>query len=61
MGVKDTTLSTRSSFKFKQEPVSNDVLEQIFSYGIWTPNHHVTKPWQFTVPAKCFWQHVKVS
>ena len=44
MDVKDAILSRRSIFKFKQEPVPNDVIEQIFSYGIWAPNHHVTEP-----------------
>ena len=49
MDVKDAILSRRSIFKFKEEPVQNDVIEKIFSYGIWAPNHHVTEPWRFTV------------
>ncbi len=49
MDVKDAILSRRSIFKFKEEPVPNDVIEKIFSYGIWAPNHHVTEPWRFTV------------
>ena len=49
MDVKDAIISRRSIFKFKQEPVPNDVIEQIFSYGIWAPNHHITEPWRFTV------------
>ena len=32
MDVKDAILSRRSIFKFKQEPVPNDVIEQIFSF-----------------------------
>ena len=31
MDVKDAILSRRSIFKFKQEPVPNDVIEQICS------------------------------
>ena len=46
MDVKDAIISRRSIFKFKQEPVPNDVIEQIFSYGIWAPNHHITEPWR---------------
>ena len=46
MDVKDAILSRRTIFKFKPEPVPNDVIEQVFSYGIWAPNHHVTEPWR---------------
>ena len=46
MDVKDAILSRRSIFKFKQEPVPNDVIEKFFSYGIWAPNHHITEPWR---------------
>ena len=49
MDVKDAILSRRTIFKFKPEPVPNDVIEQVFSFGIWAPNHHVTEPWRFTV------------
>ncbi len=56
MSVKDAILLRRTIFKFKQEPLSNDAIKQIFSYGILAPNHHVTEPWRFIVPAKRFWQ-----
>ena len=49
MDVKDAILSRRTIFKFKPEPVQNEVIEQVFSYGIWAPNHHITEPWRFTV------------
>ncbi len=49
MDVKDAIISRRSVFKFKQEPVPKDVIEEIFSFGIWAPNHHITEPWRFTV------------
>ena len=49
MDIKEAIVSRRSVFKFKQEPVPNAVIEQIFSYGIWAPNHHLTEPWRFTV------------
>ena len=49
MDVKDAIISRRTIFKFKEEPVPNDIIEQIFSYGIWAPNHHITEPWRFTV------------
>ena len=34
MGVKDTILTRWTIFKFKPEPVLNDVIKQVFSYGI---------------------------
>jgi nitroreductase len=49
MDVKDAIIERRTIFKFKPEPVPNDVIEQVFSFGIWAPNHHVTEPWRFTV------------
>ncbi len=49
MDIKDAITSRRSVFKFKQEHVPSEVIEQIFSYGIWAPNHHITEPWRFTV------------
>ena len=52
MAVKDVILSRRSIFDSKQEPVPNDAIEQILSYGIWTPNHHVTEPWCLPSSAK---------
>ena len=49
MDVKDAILSRRTIFKFEQKPVPDDVIEQVFSFGIWAPNHHVTEPWRFIV------------
>ena len=49
MDVKDAILTRRTIFKFKQKPVPPEVIQQIFSYGIWAPNHHVTEPWRFVV------------
>ena len=52
MGVKDTILIRWPIFKFKPEPVLNDVIEQVFSYRIWALNHHVTEPSRFTIIGK---------
>ena len=32
MDGKDVIMTRRTIFKFKPEPVSNDVIEQVFSY-----------------------------
>ncbi|HAA77848.1 TPA: nitroreductase [Candidatus Latescibacteria bacterium] len=49
MDVLEAIESRRSVFKFKPEPVANDVIERVFSYGRWAQNHHLTEPWRFVV------------
>jgi len=49
MDALEAITSRRSVFKFKLEPVPNDVIERIFSYGCWAQNHHLTEPWRFVV------------
>ena len=39
MDVKDAILSRRTIFKFKPEPVPNDVIEQVFSFGTVSYTH----------------------
>ena len=52
MTATETIRSRRTTFKFKQEPVPKEVIEEILSYAIWAPNHHITEPWRFTVIGK---------
>ena len=49
MDVCEAITSRRSVFKFKREPVPNDVIERVFLYGCWAQNHHLTEPWRFVV------------
>jgi len=49
MDVMEAIGTRRTIFKFKPEPVPNDVVEKIFEAGIWAPNHHLTEPWRFIV------------
>jgi nitroreductase len=49
MDVLEAITSRRSVFKFKPEPIPNEMIERIFSYGCWAQNHHLTEPWRFTV------------
>ncbi len=49
MTLTEVILSRRTIFKFKPDPVPNEILEKILAYGIWAPNHHLTEPWRFTV------------
>ena len=52
MELQEALVSRRTVFRFKPEPVPRDVLEKVFSYGIWAPNHHTTEPWRFVVLGK---------
>ena len=49
MEVLEAIRSRRTTFRFKPGPVPKEVLETIYGYGIWAPNHHLTEPWRFTV------------
>ena len=49
MIVTEAIRSRRTIFRFKPDSISDDNLEQILSYGIWAPNHHLTEPWRFIV------------
>ena len=49
MIVTEAIRSRRTIFRFKPDPISDDNLEEILSYGIWAPNHHLTEPWRFIV------------
>ena len=44
MTATETIRARRTIFKFKPGPVPNEDIEQILSYGIWAPNHHITEP-----------------
>jgi nitroreductase len=46
----DTAIRTRRTHKaFASEPVSREVLEELFELARWAPNHHLTAPWRFRV------------
>jgi nitroreductase len=49
MEVLEAITSRRSVFKFKPDHVPTDVIERVFGYGVWAPNHHLTEPWRFIV------------
>lgn len=46
----ETAIRTRRTHKaFKPEPVSREVLDELFDVARWAPNHHLTNPWRFRV------------
>ena len=47
--IRDAIRSRRTVFQFKPGPVPRDVLTEILEAGTWSPNHHLTEPWRFTV------------
>jgi nitroreductase len=48
--VFDDLIRTRRTHKaFGPDPVSHEVLLDLFELARWAPNHHVTDPWRFRV------------
>ena len=46
----DEAIRTRRTFKeFGPEPVSHEVLFELFDLARFVPNHHLTQPWRFRV------------
>ena len=46
----DTAIRTRRTHKaYGPEPVSRDVLDELFELARWAPNHNLTNPWRFRV------------
>ena len=46
----EQAIRTRRTHKvFGPEPVSREVLEELFEGARWAPNHHLSNPWRFRV------------
>ncbi len=46
----DAAIRTRRTHKaYRQDPVSRDVLDELFELASWAPNHNLTVPWRFRV------------
>jgi nitroreductase len=46
----EQAIQTRRTHKaFGSDPVTPEVLEQLFELARWAPNHHLTNPWRFRV------------
>jgi nitroreductase len=46
---KELVRSRRTHKAFYPEPVSRELLEELFELARWAPNHHLTNPWRFRV------------
>jgi len=49
MDVVDAIRTRRTHKSFGSEPVSREVLEELFDVARFAPNHHLTQPWRFRV------------
>jgi nitroreductase len=47
--VRDAIRNRRTVFQFNPGAVPRDVLTEILEAATWSPNHHLTEPWRFTV------------
>lgn len=46
----ETAIRTRRTHKaFRPEPVSRQLLDELFEVARWVPNHNLTNPWRFRV------------
>ena len=46
----EAAIRTRRTHKaYRQEPVSREVLDELFELASWAPNHNLTVPWRFRV------------
>ncbi len=46
----EAAIRTRRTHKaYRQDPVSHEVLDELFALASWAPNHNLTVPWRFRV------------
>ena len=50
--VYEAIYRRRMAWRFKDEPVSREVVNRILDTAIWAPNHRLTEPWRFFVIEK---------
>lgn len=49
MDVLEAIKSRRSIAKMKDQPVPQELIEQVIEAGTWAPNRYLTEPWRFFV------------
>src|SRR5918996_2553831 len=49
MDVESAIRTRRTHKAFKPEPVSRQLLDELFELARWAPNHNLTNPWRFRV------------
>ena len=49
MELEEAIRTRRTHKAFASEPVSREVLDELFELARWAPNHHLTNPWLFRV------------
>ena len=49
MDVETAIRGRRTHKAYRPEPVSREVLDELFDLARWAPNHHLTAPWRFRV------------
>jgi nitroreductase len=49
MELESAIRSRRTHKAFAPEPVSHQLLDELFELARWVPNHHLTNPWRFRV------------
>jgi nitroreductase len=58
----ETAIRTRRTHKaFGPEPLSPEVLEELFELASWAPNHNLTVPWRFRVVGAATLERLKAA
>lgn len=47
--VIDVLMSRRSIPRYRPDAVPRELIERALEAAVWSPNHHLTEPWQFFV------------
>jgi nitroreductase len=49
--VIDAIKTRRNVRRFRDQPISREVVSQVLDSAIWAPNHYLTEPWRFVIIA----------
>ena len=52
LSVYEAIYRRRMAWRFKDTPVSRDVVDRLLETAVWAPNHRLTEPWRFFVLEK---------
>ncbi len=49
MELVEAIRGRRSINQFESDPVPDSILKEMLQTAVWSPNHHLSEPWQFVV------------
>ena len=61
MDVDEAIRGRRTHKAYRREPVSREVLDELFELARWAPNHNLTIPWRFRVIGPAALERLKAA